>query len=209
MCCVKWGTKYGPRYVNILRAMVARHLAAPHRFVCLTEDPSGLEHQVRALQLRPGRQGWWNKVELFRPGLFGGRVLYLDLDVVVVGPLDGLVAHKGIIHLDDWRGPRGGYGSAVMVWDAGEHVEAWTKFSGEVSTRHLGDQDWLSELGGWARLPFPWCVSYRFHCANGPPAGAKVVCFHGHPKPHEARDVDWVRRAWRENGVIAPDGRNA
>jgi hypothetical protein len=35
--CIKWGTKYGPDYVNRLRNMVQRHLHRPHRFVCLTE----------------------------------------------------------------------------------------------------------------------------------------------------------------------------
>ena len=31
--CMKWGTKYGPEYVNRLRSMVRRHLKRPHRFV--------------------------------------------------------------------------------------------------------------------------------------------------------------------------------
>ena len=43
VACLKWGRKYGVDYVNILRDMVRRHLAVPHRFVCLTDDPAGIE----------------------------------------------------------------------------------------------------------------------------------------------------------------------
>ena len=40
--CMKWGKKYGPEYVNRLHSMVSRHLTIPHRFVCLTDDKTGL-----------------------------------------------------------------------------------------------------------------------------------------------------------------------
>ena len=30
--CMKWGTPYGPEYVNVLHAMVRRHLQRPFRF---------------------------------------------------------------------------------------------------------------------------------------------------------------------------------
>ena len=34
--CMKWGTKYGPEYVNRLYAMVRGHLSGDFRFVCPT-----------------------------------------------------------------------------------------------------------------------------------------------------------------------------
>ena len=40
--CMKWGTKYGPEYVNRLYAMVRRHLSGDFRFVCLTDDSTCL-----------------------------------------------------------------------------------------------------------------------------------------------------------------------
>jgi hypothetical protein len=40
--CMKWGTKYGPEYVNRLYAMVRRHLTGDFRMVCLTDDPTGI-----------------------------------------------------------------------------------------------------------------------------------------------------------------------
>lgn len=162
--------------------MVRRHLAVPHVFQCVRPDN--------------GLTGWWNKVELFRPGRFEGRVLYLDLDTVVVGPLDELVRHKGCLHLDRWGWTEKVYGSGVMVWDAGEHEEAFTRFTPEVPRRLRGDQDWLTELGGWGALPDGICVSRKYHCKSGVPEGASVVCYHGPRKPHEDR-APWAMEAWR------------
>ena len=49
--CMKWGSMYGPEYVNHLRAGVARHLRRPHRFVCFTDDGSGLDPAVEVMPL--------------------------------------------------------------------------------------------------------------------------------------------------------------
>ena len=49
--CMKWGTKYGPEYVNRLYAMVARHLQGPFRFVCLTDNSMGVRPDVECMAL--------------------------------------------------------------------------------------------------------------------------------------------------------------
>jgi hypothetical protein len=93
--CMKWGTLYGPEYVNRLFDGVRRHLRRPLRFVCFTDDGRGLLPGVECLALpstgSPDTQDTrWRKLALFREGLadLGGPTLFLDLDVVVVGTLD-------------------------------------------------------------------------------------------------------------------------
>lgn len=94
--CMKWGTMYGPEYVNNLRAGVARHLKRPHRFVCFADDSSGLRDDIEVfplpeLGLPPGYgDSRWQKLALFRRDLqdLRGVSLFLDLDLVVVGNLD-------------------------------------------------------------------------------------------------------------------------
>ena len=49
--CVKWGNKFSAGYVNKLYSMVERHLTLPHRFVCLTEDPTGLNEEIETKPL--------------------------------------------------------------------------------------------------------------------------------------------------------------
>jgi hypothetical protein len=94
--CMKWGQLYGPEYVNHLRAGVAKHLSRPHRFVCFTDDASGLSADVQALPLPElglpagQRDRRWQKLAVFREQLgdLTGPTLFLDLDLVIVDALD-------------------------------------------------------------------------------------------------------------------------
>ena len=81
LVCVKWGTMYGPEYVNRLYGMVSRHLAPPFRLVCLTDDRQGIRPEVECFDLpelgvpHPQRtKGKWRKQILWGrsvPGLEG------------------------------------------------------------------------------------------------------------------------------------------
>ncbi|MCE6952503.1 hypothetical protein LAZ40_13585 [Cereibacter sphaeroides] len=110
--CMKWGTLYGPEYVNNLRRGVARHLGRPHRFVCFTDRAEGLDPEVEVrpipdLGLPAGHSDRrWQKLSVFRPQLadLTGTALFLDLDLVVVGGLDPFLDLPGafrIIRDDD------------------------------------------------------------------------------------------------------------
>ena len=95
--CIKYGRYYGPEYVNRLFASVARNLTRPFRFVCVTNDVSGIRPEVECVPFMespnvPGRK-WPNifsKLTLFKDGFadLKGATLFLDLDVLITGPLD-------------------------------------------------------------------------------------------------------------------------
>jgi hypothetical protein len=110
--CMKWGKLYGPEYVNHLRAGVARHLKRLYRFVCFTDDGSGLSPEVEVLPLPelglpPGHADTrWQKLAVFGRPLadLRGATLFLDLDLVIVDGLDALFDLPGrffIIRDDD------------------------------------------------------------------------------------------------------------
>ena len=109
--CVKWGTKYPADYVNRLHSMVKRHLHQPHRFVCLTDDASGLDPQVETKPLTfPDLSHAWTKLNLYADPLFdlSGTALYLDLDVVIVDDVDEFIEHRKeepILSIVDWQRP--------------------------------------------------------------------------------------------------------
>ena len=70
--CMKWGTRYPSRYVNILFRSIGRHLSRPFRFVCLTDDTAGLVEGIETLPFpeNPGvTQARWPHV--FLPGKRG------------------------------------------------------------------------------------------------------------------------------------------
>lgn len=191
VCCVNWGKKYHPRYVLILEAMVKRNLSIPHKFVCFTDKPFNYSCETRPL---PGLEGWWNKVYLFKKGLFEGKVLFLDLDVVITGNLDELVNYSDeFTSIKDWN--YDSYNSSVMI--LGNHPEIWNDFTPEVAQRLHGDQDWITyKLPFRNYFPETWCQSYRGSATAGVHKDCKIVCFHGEPKPHEAK-APWVKELWR------------
>jgi hypothetical protein len=206
VACVEWGDYLGRGsvYVRALESMVSANLRQPHRFVCFTDDRTR-HPDIDTVQLTPGRTGWWNKLELFRPGALSGRILFLDLDTVVVGSLDALAASPGIIHLQDWGWKKPTYGSGVMVWDAGEHADAWICADPRRFAAYHGDQDWLTELGGWGRFPPHLARSWRYHCREAVPRDCSVVCFHGEPKPHQLQGAPrsaerLLAVVWRHHG---------
>ena len=81
--CIKWGTLFGPEYVNRLFSGVRRNLSVPVRFFCMTENSDGFHPDIEVLPLPvepyqdqmnaalavANRQGAMRKTSLFRNGL--------------------------------------------------------------------------------------------------------------------------------------------
>jgi len=119
VACVFWrgdfrGKAYTAYHVEALRGMVSRNLSIPHSFVCLhspgAECSTWPQHSIEAIPLRHASKwpGWWAKMELFDPETFapGTRILYLDLDTIVCGPIDWMIiyaASEEIRTLHQWH----------------------------------------------------------------------------------------------------------
>ena len=67
--CVKWGSKYGPQYANVLNSMVKRYTTVPYEFHCLTDDANGLDADINVIKLPndPWIKSWWSKLWMFAP----------------------------------------------------------------------------------------------------------------------------------------------
>lgn len=200
--CLKVGSKYTAEYVNRLYSMVGRNLDVVHRFVCLTDRPydANLLPDIETVRVGMPVTGWWHKVSLFQPEPYGmtGRILFLDLDVVIVGDLGPLATFQAdFAIIRDFMNPAV-FNSSVFLLAVGARPEVWNQFDPERDTAaYHGDQDWITRKGKPADLwPAEWCVSYRLAAQVSPPAGAKVVCFHGRPKPHEVGSGSWVKENW-------------
>jgi len=201
---ILWGDKYKPEAVYILRDMVARNLSEPHHFKCITEqDLPGIQ------TVRPpcDYPGWWQKIGLFS-GIDDNFNLWLDLDVVITGSLDPIAGLANGTLACPWNWAQSGHGgcqSSVMVWGGGECEIIWNEFEPrhaiwppENNPRQFwGDQEWITHLRDNDQLNVrqldPALVkSYKYHCRDGPPAGCRVVVFHGKPDPDEVAD-EWVK----------------
>lgn len=183
--CMKWGTKYGPDYVNRLYAMVRRHLTGDFNFVCLTDDAKGIRSEVRCLPIppldldvpagQPDRA--WKKLTTFERDLHGlrGTALFLDLDVVVVGGLDVFFEQPGdflIIHdyARPWRTERITGNSSVYRFELGAHADVLAYFRAhmdKVQAEFRNEQAYLSDFlhaqGKLQYWPDAWCPSFKYH----------------------------------------------
>lgn len=186
IACVLWqdvDSPYHPLHVQRLRRQVAP-FAPEHRFVCLTNAPHWEQTEgIERIPLQDDNRGWWAKIEVLRPGLFDDRVLYLDLDVEVVGDLRPIIECPApFASIKDYLNKKQ-INSSVMVFDPGAGAAAYTS-DPPVSDYH-GDQGWISEaIPDIERLPKGWCPSWRFQVRRfGLPDVAKVVVYNGQPKP--------------------------
>lgn len=183
--CMKWGTKFGPEYVNRLHSMVRRHLSRPLHFICLTEHGKGLHPEIQTFPLPDvgwdegiREHGWW-KVGLFSESLGGliGNALFLDLDVLVVDSLDPLFDHPGeILVPKDYRrirvrGDSFVGNTSVLRFPAGRYPEALEAFRKDfpgIRSRVRNEQEFLShffhERGLLRHWPAEWCPSFKRHC---------------------------------------------
>jgi hypothetical protein len=218
---MKWGTRYGPDYVNRLHSMVQRHTERPTRLVCYTDDAGGIRSEVECFPLPhidlPEKRRWWpwRKISLWQKDLPGlaGEVLYLDLDVVITGSLDDFFDYKPGHYCvaRNWTQPEERIGNTTVYrFPVGGHTYLYDRImneSDDVFLRYRNSQTFISrEIKDMEFWPDGWCVSFKhslmpswpFNLFATPalPTGTKVVAFTGKPDPDEAMEGRWPHTRW-------------
>lgn len=212
--CINWGNYCGRgvEYVNKLYAGVVRNLPAKtfYQFICFSDErPEGLLDGIKVKPLPNGVNGWWNKLYLFKEGLFPDkqRIIFLDLDTVITGDIDLLTNYKGeFATLSDFYYPEQ-LGPAIMLWESGFGKDIWQSYedAGYPTDLPMGDLSWINQhfqkTGYKADILqelYPNKIkSYKAHkCQDGVNRETKIVCFHGKPRPHEVGG--WVKTVWSE-----------
>jgi len=217
-----WGTKYTTLDIRKLYSGVKKHLKQPFTFNVFTQGPLvGLPTEIvvrpiadpvltqrhcfcRLRQFHPR----WQEANGFR-----GRIISLDLDAVITGPLDPLFDRPEdflILQGVNSNNPNPFNGSVTML-RAGKHPEVWDDFSVEKARKtpfyeFPDDQGWI-----WHKLPNAsgWKGGspsgiYAFQKPGWPaglvfPTDARIVAFIGAKKPSMYRHLGWVQRHWREH----------
>ena len=245
--CVKWGSwcaPHGARYVNNLFAGISRHLDLEFRFICFTDDATGLNPEIEVRTLPRNLSGWWwnavyakqrsswvrrllalpyrfvrlkdddrgleedrfkswqpidlrgwyNKLYLFKPGVLTGNCVFVDLDTVIVGNLNELFSYEGELCVLRDLDHQLHYGSGLLAFRAEAVGCIWDEFVRRgCPIMEEGDQELIEVAFPDADFFQDRCpgqvVSYKLHCRkNGVPPYARVICFHGPPRPHEIED---------------------
>ncbi len=198
LCVLKSGGDFDQSYVERLARMVEENLTLSHSFECFTDLP--LIPGIRTIKLMNGYAGWWNKIELYQ---ITGPLIYFDLDTLIVGNIDALgeaLVDDNIFMLKPFARSEL-WATGIMAW-AG--VLPWAKF--RPTRAEMNDFEWdqryVSSLikdkdtkVNAIQDVLTGICSYKHHCRSGLPDDARVVCFHGHPRPHEVTS-GWVRELW-------------
>jgi hypothetical protein len=218
--CVKWGTLYGPEYVNRLYGMVSRHITGPFRVVCFTDDKRGLRPEVDAFDLpelgcpHPQRtMGKWRKVVLWGETLgdLSGPALFVDLDSVIVGSLDDYFSYgdpDDVILARNWAKPLQRLGqTSVFRFPVGRYPHILANFRADpqgVADRHRFEQHYITSSvpGGIKLWPEGWTRHFRLHCLPPfplryfmparLPRSARIVTFPGGPNPGDVAVGRWT-----------------
>lgn len=217
-CVLRPSNDFGVAEVERLSRMIARHTARDYRLVCLTEVKQNTfsDPVIEAVPLKhPEWQTKHSKIELFRPDLLEdwGRVIYFDLDTVIMGSLEEICGYYGAFAmLRDFFCSRMN-GSGMMAWGPDERLaEIYEDFcrmdsSLRAGKYHIGgghgDQLFIRHHTPIAPHQIQDCFpgqigSYKAHFRNRPKPSVlpRVICFHGRPKPSEILD-EWIREHYR------------
>ena len=191
-----------------------------------------------------GPQHWasgaWPKLSVFLKDLYDleGRALFIDLDSLVVGDLTQFFEGSGFYAIGggpNWRRGKTPVDppllTGVFAFDLGEYgyiSEAFSKDPEGAFERCRLEQVFVEQhMPEWSAWPSDWVISFkrhlrrpigvdRFLAPRRPDETAKIVAFHGDPRPVDVArkdagkwgefprsgrgPVSWVRQYWLENG---------
>ena len=168
--CVIHGDYYDWSYVENLHKMITRNTEYNVRLHVFTEEsrvvpaPYIKHSLIDWPKISGPRKGWWYKMQMFNSKHFHGRMLYFDLDVVIVNNIDWILqlnpvhfwAIRDFKHL--WRGQWDGINSSVMYWDTNRYQHIYDQFISTdldyIVATYPGDQDFLSKNLDFERLRY-------------------------------------------------------
>ncbi len=194
------GGEFLPEHAVALHVAIYKHWPVRESLlqVCLTDMAMEPRHLMEQVPLAYGYPGWWSKMELFSPPNNAlGDILYFDLDTVVVGDLTDIAATRTLTLLEDFfRAPH--LQSAFMYLPLEDRAAVWARWMEKLPEvwmrKFRGDQDfygppWESKAETWQTLLPGQAISYKKHVRGcGVPKDARVVCFHGRPRPWHLKE---------------------
>lgn len=218
-----WGDKYGVSDVAKLAAGVRRHLKQPYSFVCVTDDLG--REPIEGVKYRPifnpellRVAGCFVRLRMFDPYWQfledipeGSRIVCMDLDSVVTGPLDPLFDRDEdfvILQGANASNPCP-YNGSLWMLRAGSRWTVWADFSIQKANEagfyeFPDDQGWMAHkvpgAAGW--MAGSKSGVYAFKKPGWPdgddlPKDARLVVFPGWRSPEKFKDLGWVKEHWR------------
>jgi hypothetical protein len=222
---------FRPEHVNTLAAMLAANITVPYRFVCITDDPRGIDAECMEIWPDPGYDGkgrarCWRRLKLFEPetaAKLGRRIVQIDLDCVITGSLDALLATPGdLVLMEGTRSRVTGrqvcrFNGSLWMFDAGTRPELWSRLNQheawKVAAQTIDGRPVTGSDQAWFMAHAPDAATVgiadgvaQFHTHGE--ADQRLVFFAGGRKPWE-RQAGRLHMAWRayRDGRVKPARR--
>jgi len=208
VCVLRQGGKvgYDASWVRKLQDAVARNLTLPHKFICLSD----CEVPCDRIPLESTGDGFWAKLQLFKPGIFTGPVLYIDLDTVICQNIDDIIFKIQNEKFVMWYEEDKGIHSSAMMWWEGDYSYLWDLYLSKdisfwkdlYSTVPLyGDQALISENVKHAIfqdcIPANWCHITSRRDNSLDLSNVKILHFRKtHTKPSTLPNHPLVKKHW-------------
>jgi len=206
---------YGSKHVRILKAMVERHLSIPHEFICITDDPTGLDG-IKTVPLWDKCRklgGCYNRLYAFSEdmrSIIGDRFVMIDLDCVITGDITPLFDIEDDFKINGYffGDMDQYYNGGLVLMDAGARSQVWDDFDPIRSPNQVANTDYVvGSDQAWIRIRLGKGEN-RFTEDEGVynfirlknrklPENSKIVFFAGKRDPSTCLDTDWVRQHWR------------
>ena len=179
---------FTPNYVIKLYNSIKRNTTKEFEFHCYTNDSSicyigGKNFLISDLMV-DYLWGWWNKLPLFN--LEGERIIYFDLDTIILDNIDSLLNINSDFAIQRCPGLRktNCFNGTLISWRPEVCHHLWDNFHPVQMSKYKSDQEYLQEhlqiKATW--IEDPRIVSYKYHImyAGQDPEKMKIVYCSGY-----------------------------
>lgn len=176
---------YTPDWVERLYRGVQRHYTKPFEFLCYTDRAYAFTEPIRQMPLTHTRWATCLQQCFAAPV---ERMVFMGLDTVITGNVDEIFAYEGAlaVPIDPYR--PGKACSGVVLCPSRPDIAA-TQAENDMLALEPHPHEFLDDL-------FPGqIVSYKAHVREQGLGDARIVYFHGDPKPHQLQEA-WVKEHW-------------
>ena len=214
--CMKWGSRYGPEYVNRLYKSIKKHTKRKTELYCFTDNTANINENIickplpeislpKSISYTP-----WRKMSVWRYPLYNlkGDVLFLDLDLVITGNLDRFFDFRpgSYCVIENWTQTGQNIGNtSCFRFPVGKYYSVFKKFEKNPDKywkKYHIEQVYLSaQIKDQVFWPPDWCKSFKHNLLpSWPfriwqpaklPKETSIVAFTGKPDPEDVVNGKW------------------
>ncbi len=211
---------YSAEHVNVLYRAVKRNTTLPFKFICVTDDFTGIDKEIHTIELWDKYKnlgGCYNRLYIFSDeirNILGNRFICIDLDCVIVNNIDSILSRQEDFIINKFLSKGGHnqlYNGGLIMMNAGARQKVWQDFNPVTSLPLLdklrneqhfvgSDQAWIQASLGNNELMFDdndGVYDFSFLPERRLPENAKMIFFPGKVDPsQEKNNIDWIARNW-------------